>query len=121
MKQRISVDDLNQLTDQQKEKLRKLCLKWFEDHTIVSDLEGNAYPNIGQMIEIIQSIYTGMYDWDLKFGWGFEGNGIASETWEQQLHIRLQVVEDGKIKWLHFGRRGQELANALWEAVKSIL
>lgn len=51
MKQRIMPEDLAQLTDEQKEKLTKLCLKWFDDHTIVSDLEGNAMRTHGMTKE----------------------------------------------------------------------
>lgn len=122
MKLHISVDDLNELTEEQKEKLRGM---WnYEKYQQVYDemyekiitiRDKNYYDlykhrllpllNIGQMIEILHISYKGRYLlYDIFKGLvGIDGRAFK------------EVGKGGE--W----EEGIELCDALWQAVKNIL
>jgi hypothetical protein len=102
LKQRITIEQLQELTEEQQQKLRK-----WADRDADKDvyLPGCMYLTVGQMIELIESkddcinITKMLTDIDGKQLWGWE--------------ITLRHIK----KWY----AGIELADVLWQTVKEVL
>ncbi|QYY44756.1 hypothetical protein ACKE5C_19255 (plasmid) [Aneurinibacillus thermoaerophilus] len=103
MKQRITTEQLKELTPKQQERLIE---QWYSRETNAYnrrvaedvDVSWNGMPllSIGQMIELLQTTGILMSNEQTNFGWHIHIGDVAKYT-------------------------AQELCDALWEAVKSIL
>lgn len=114
MKQHISIENLNELTDEQKEKLRE----WWKAE-INSSMEKGVYSEetkeILPLLSIGQCIQFLIENCKLD-----EGDPYPSLTFHKQTdeycmsNLGIGLFWEGR-------REGRELIDALWEAIKAVL
>ncbi len=120
MKQHIIRDQLNELSEQGKKKLRE----WSQD--LDSDFElteenDNGLPllSIGQMIEFLENKFgkgMGIYGYPVNHSPKVPNGGYAIKIIPEENDVGIFGSRDG---YLSEGQ--EELCDALWETVKEIL
>lgn len=130
MKQHISKEDISQLTNEQKEKLRELWEPVKGDIVIIE----NGYLSYG--CEALINNYSKEHNvayFTLEDGWGSHSKYALNPlltigkmieiliTKNQAIEFDRNFYEDLTYKWTVEGFEAEELVDALWIAIKSIL
>lgn len=123
MKQNITVEQLNKLSDKGKERLRKWCLNknYYEyvDTSMPSDMvktpstiiKKPSLLSIGQMIEFLDSeIPNPLGRWSIDYQINTDPNSSAEG--EQDYMVSFSEIETSN---------SESLCDALWETIKEVL